>query len=178
MHIRIRRWVPLAIEDCIAESHLPKLDDYGDYLFMVVHGARRGDTPGTFDTIEVNFFVGKSFLVTFHGEHTRSIDHSKQRIQKNYLPMTRGIDFLLYEITDAMVDNYFPILDHFDEAIDELESEAFDNPTKTTLDRIFSLKRDVTGLRRIFGMSTTTSSGFQTYRNPIKTCPQDSWKLS
>lgn len=142
---------PLAIEDCITESHLPKLDDYGDYLFLVVHGARRGETAGTFNTIEVNFFVGKRFLVTFHREHLKSIDKTKKRSQLNVLPLSKGLDFLLYEIMDTLVDNYFPILDYFDEAIEELEEEAFDNPTRSTLDRIFALKRDVTALRRITG---------------------------
>lgn len=140
---------PLAIEDCIAESHLPKLDDYGDYLFLVIHGARRGDPPGTFSTVDVNFFVGKRFLVTFHPEHTRSIDQIKERCRKNVQSLSKGIDFLLYEIMDRLVDNYFPILDDFDMVIDELEYEAFHNPTRATLDRIFSLRRDVTALRRI-----------------------------
>ena len=140
---------PLAIEDCIAESHLPKLDDYGEYLFLVVHGARRSDTPGTFNTIEVNFFVGKRLLVTYHREHHRSIDQTKLRCEKNIFPLSKGVDFLLYGAMDSLVDHFFPILDHFDEAIDDLEQEAFNNPTRSTLDRIFSLKRDVTALRRI-----------------------------
>jgi magnesium transporter len=142
---------PLAIEDCIAESHLPKLDDYGDYLFLVVHGARRGDTPGTFSTVDVNFFVGKRFLVTYHHEHHRSIDQTKDRCERNIFPLSRGVDFLLYGAMDALVDQFFPILDDFDEAIDELEEEAFNNPSRSTLDRIFSLKRGVTALRRITG---------------------------
>jgi len=65
--------------------------------------------------------------------------------------MSKGMDFLLYEIMDRLIDNYFPILDDFDEVIDELEYEAFHNPTRETLDRIFKLKRDVTSLRRITG---------------------------
>jgi len=140
---------PLAIEDCIGESQLPKLDDYGDYLFIVVHGARRGDAPGTFNTVEVNFFIGKRYLVTFHPEQSRSIDQTKQRCQKNSLTLSRGADFLLHEIMDGLVDNYFPLLDDFDEVIDELEREAFETASKTTLDRIFALKRDVTALRRV-----------------------------
>ena len=130
---------PLAIEDCIAESQLPKLDDFGDYLFLVIHGARRGDAPGTFNTIEVNFFIGKRFLVTFHPQHSRSIDQTKQRCQKNSLTLSRGADFLLHEIMDGLVDDYFPILDDFDEVIDELERQAFESASKTTLDRIFAL---------------------------------------
>lgn len=63
----------------------------------------------------------------------------------------KGADFFLYEIMDGLVDDYFPILDDFDETIDNLEREAFDNPTRATLDNIFTIKRAVTSLRRIIG---------------------------
>jgi len=140
---------PLAIEDCIAESHLPKLDDFGDYLFLVLHGARRGDVSGTFKTIELNFFLGKRYLVTYHQQLSRSINRTKERCLKNSLAMSRGMDFLLYEILDGTVDNYFPILDDFDEVINELEHEAIHNPSNDILNRIFSLKRDGMYLRRV-----------------------------
>ena len=133
---------PLAIEDCIAESHLPKLDDYGDYLFLVVHGARKGDAPGTFNTIELNCFVGKHFLITIHPAHNKSIDQTKERCERNSQKLSKGIDFLLYELMDCLVDNYFPIIDEFDEVIDSLEYEAFHQPTRATLDHIFTLKRE------------------------------------
>jgi magnesium transporter len=140
---------PLAIEDCIAESHLPKLDDFGEYLFLVLHGARRGDVSGTFKTIELNFFLGKRYLVTYHQQLSRSINRTKERCLKNSLAMSRGMDFLLYEILDGTVDNYFPILDDFDEVVNDLEHEAIHNPSKDTLNKIFSLKRDGMSLRRV-----------------------------
>ncbi|MEK6684666.1 MAG: magnesium/cobalt transporter CorA [Nitrospirota bacterium] len=140
---------PLAIEDCIAESQLPKLDDFGDYLFLVLHGARRGDVSGTFKTVELNFFLGKRYLVTYHQQLSRSINRTKERCLKNSLAMSRGMDFLLHEILDGTVDNYFPILDDFDEVVNELEHEVVHNPNKDILNRIFSLKRDGMHLRRV-----------------------------
>jgi len=140
---------PLAIEDCIGESHLPKLDDFGDYLFLVLHGARRGDVPGSFKTVELNFFLGKRYLVSYHQPLSRSVNRTKERCLKNSLAMSRGMDFLLYEILDGTVDNYFPILDDFDELINELEHEAVRNPGKDILNRILSLKRDGMYLRRV-----------------------------
>ena len=142
---------PLAIEDCIAESHLPKLDDYGNYLFLVVHGARQGELPGTFNTVEINCFVGKRFLVTVRREHSKSLDQTKERCFRNPQKFSRGIDFLLYEIMDGLIDNYFPVLDDFDEVIDKLEYETLHHPTRTTLDRIFNLKRGMTAVRRTTG---------------------------
>ncbi len=140
---------PLSIEDCIAESHLPKLDDFEDYLFLVLHGARGGEAPGSFATVELNFFLGRRFLVTFHSQMSRSINRVKERCQKNSLSFARGADFLLHEILDGMVDNYFPVLDAFDTEIDQLEQRAFTDPSKVTLDAIFALKRDVMQLRRV-----------------------------
>ena len=140
---------PLAIEDCIAESHLPKLDDFTDYLFLVLHGARRAEVAGTFATVELNFFLGKRYLVSYHQQLSRSINRTKERCLKNSLSMSRGMDFLLYEILDGTVDNYFPILDDFDEVITELEQEAIHNPSPDILTRIFSLKRDGMALRRV-----------------------------
>jgi len=140
---------PLAIEDCVGESHLPKLDDFGDYLFLVLHGARSGEAQGTFKTVELNFFLGKRYLVTYHQPLSRSINRTKERCLKNSLTISRGMDFLLYEILDGTVDNYFPILDDFDEVLDELEREVTASPTKETLNRIFTLKRDGMALRRV-----------------------------
>ena len=140
---------PLAVEDCIAESHLPKLDDFGDYLFLVLHGARRGEIQGDFTTVEQNFFLGKRYLVSYHQQLSRSINRTKERCLKNSLSMSRGMEFLLYEILDGTVDNYFPILDDFDEVLNELEHEVVHNPSKDVLNRILSLKRDGLYLRRV-----------------------------
>jgi len=82
---------------------------------------------------------------------SRSINRTKERCLKNSLAMSRGMDFLLYEILDGTVDNYFPILDDFDEVVNELEHEVIHNPSKETLNRIFSLKRDGMALRRVTG---------------------------
>ncbi|HEY5648972.1 MAG TPA: magnesium/cobalt transporter CorA [Nitrospiria bacterium] len=142
---------PLAVEDCIAESQLPKIDDFGDYLFLVLHGARRSDTPGTFTTSELNFFLGKRYLVSYHQHLSQSILRTKERCGKNSLTLSRGMTFLLHEILDGTVDDYFPILDDFDEVFYELEKEVSDNATKETLSRIFSLKRDGVALRRVTG---------------------------
>ncbi len=141
---------PLAIEDCIAETLLPKVDDFGDYLFLVLHGSRAA-TEQTFDTIEINFFLGENYLVTYHDEESRSINRTRERCIKISPAMTQGADFLLHDILDGLVDNYSPILDRFDEAIERIEDEVFAQPDKATLNKIFSLKRDIMHLRRVTG---------------------------
>ncbi|MDC4205669.1 MAG: magnesium/cobalt transporter CorA [Candidatus Manganitrophus sp.] len=140
----------LAIEDCISETLLPKIDDYGDYIFLVLHGARTmGDQ--TFVTAEINFFLGSNYLVSYHDEPSRSISQAKERCLRSGPAITRGVDFLLHEILDAMVDHYFPVLDQFDSIIDGIEEEVFAQPDRETLNKIFSMKKEVMHLRRVAG---------------------------
>ncbi|MFY9268436.1 MAG: magnesium/cobalt transporter CorA [Candidatus Manganitrophaceae bacterium] len=141
---------PLAIEDCISETPLPKIDDYGDYIFLVLHGSRPM-TDDTFVTAEMNFFLGDRYLVSYHDESSRSINRAKERCLRQGPSITRGVDFLLHEILDAMVDNYFPVLDQFDTRIDRIEEEVFARPDRATLNQIFSLKKEVMHLRRVAG---------------------------
>ncbi len=139
----------LAIEDCLTESSLPKIDDYGDHLFLVLHGSTKDPVPGQFTTYEIDCFISRNYLVTVHYHPSRSIDRSKDRCRKESPTMSMGMDFLLHEILDGMVDNYFPLLDDYDEMIDALEDEVFSKPTQMTLNKIFSLKRDIMHLRRV-----------------------------
>jgi magnesium transporter len=140
---------PLAIEDCLSESLLPKLDDFGEYFFLVLHGTRPGESGASFQTVQLHFFVGKRYLVTFHRFPSRSIASARERCYRNHLNLSRGVDFLLHEILDALVDHYFPILDGFDDHIDELERLVFERADSELLNRIFDLRRDVMHLRRV-----------------------------
>ncbi|MBI3805774.1 MAG: magnesium/cobalt transporter CorA [Nitrospirae bacterium] len=139
---------PLAIEDCISETLLPKIDDYRDYIFLVLHGSRAGDDQ-RFATAEMNFFLGPNYLVSYHDEPSRSIAKAKERCVKQGPSITHGVDFLLHEILDTMVDNYFPVLDQFDSAIDRIEEEVFSHPDRATLNKIFTLKKEIMHLRRV-----------------------------
>ncbi len=141
---------PLAVEDCIAETHLPKLDDYGEYLFLVVHhGARSPETPGTFTTVELNCFLGPRYLVTYHDEPSRTIAEIRRRLRKNSPTLARGVDWLLHEILDGVIDNYLPILDDVDEQMAVLERRVLEEPDHAVLTEILSLKRDVMHLKRV-----------------------------
>jgi len=139
---------PLAIEDCVAETLLPKIDDFGDYLFLVLHGSRAVEERA-FDTAEINFFLGENYLVTYHDAPSRSILRTKERWTKMSPTLVQGADFLLHDILDGMIDNYFPILDRFDEVMGQIESDVLKNPTQATLNRIFGIRRDVLHLRRV-----------------------------
>jgi len=141
---------PLAIEDCLSEVHHPKVDDYGDYAFIIVHGIRFDAPTDQFITRELDIFLGPNFLITHHKGPMRSISWARDQCVKDQLhSLHRGVDFLIHNILDQMFEHYFPNLDAIEDKIQLVQVEVFENPTTATLDRIFTLKRDVQTLRRI-----------------------------
>jgi magnesium transporter len=141
---------PLAIEDCLSEVHHPKVDDYDDYIFFIVHGIRFDAPTDRFITRELDMFLGRNYLITHHKGPMRSIAAAREQCGKNLsASLPRGVDFLIHAILDQMFEHYFPNLDAIEDKIQLVQVEVFENPTKETLDRIFALKRDVLQLRRI-----------------------------
>jgi magnesium transporter len=141
---------PLAIEDCLSDVNYPKTDDYGDYLYVIVHGIRFDVPSDSFVTRELDIFLGPNYVVTHHKGPVRSITATREQCQKGgVIPLQRGADFLVHHILDQLFDNYFPSLDAIEDKIQMIEVEVFENPGRETLDRVFSLKRDVMHLRRI-----------------------------
>jgi magnesium transporter len=141
---------PLAIEDCLSEVHHPKVDDYEEYVFIIVHGIRFDAPTDQFITRELDVFLGRNYLITHHRGPMRSITAAREQCGKNLqAAMPKGVDFLLHQVLDQMFEHYFPNLDAIEDKIQLVQVEVFENPTRETLDRIFVLKRDAMHLRRI-----------------------------
>lgn len=140
---------PLLLDDCRRTTHLPKLDAFQDYLFLIVHAYHFNAPSDHFETTQLSTFLGPHYLLTYHSEPLSSIDSIAERCAIGESLLERGPAFLLHKILDALVDDYSPILDTFDEMIDGLEEEVFKDPSPATLRRIFSLRHDVVRLRRL-----------------------------
>jgi magnesium transporter len=141
---------PLAIEDCLSEVHHPKIDDYETYIFAILHGIRFDAPTDSFITRELDIFLGPNYLITHHNGPMRSVTAVRDQCNKNLqAAMPRGVDFLLHAILDQMFEHYFPSLDAIEDKIQLVQVEVFENPSRETLDRIFTLKKDVMQLRRI-----------------------------
>jgi magnesium transporter len=141
---------PLAIEDCLAEVHHPKVDDYEAYIFVIIHGMRFDAPTDSFITRELDVFLGKNYLITHHKGPMRSIGTLREMCSKNLVnSLPKGTDFLLHQILDLLFEHYFPNLDAIEDKVQLVQIEVFENPTRETLDRVFALKRDVLQLRRI-----------------------------
>jgi magnesium transporter len=143
---------PLAIDDALQESHVPKVDDWGDYLYLVLHAVTFDQSEDDLlDTLELDIFLGKNYLVTHHDYPIHAIQRMWDICQRDERHMRNGADYFLYKLTDEVVASYMPVVEGLDEAIDRAEDQVFDRPTNATLEQIFSLKRAVLNLRRIIG---------------------------
>lgn len=142
----------LSVEDCIETRNQPKVEAFEKYLFFIVHGIKPGEThPGNFVTKELDGFLGVNFVVTFHIQRFRAIKTVKQRIRSTPFVCQRGSAYLLQNIFDELVDLYMPIVDKFDEAINELEDRVFamKNNSSNVLGEVMDIRRSVARLRRI-----------------------------
>ncbi|WP_438480122.1 magnesium/cobalt transporter CorA [Oleiharenicola lentus] len=140
---------PLAIEDCMTPSSLPKIEDYEDYLFMVTHAVdfTRQDK---FATTELDFFLGKEFLVTFHRTPLRSVTALIDRLAKNAGPGPRGPDRLAHSLLDLLVDNYAPMLSELHAELEEIEEVVLSqDSSKAFVTELLKVRKDFTQLRHI-----------------------------
>ena len=143
---------PLAVDDALQESHVPKVDDWGQYLYIVLHGVVLDRSRGvSIDTRELDVFIGKNFLVTHHDEPISAVDKVWDAVHRDDRPFKHGMDNLLYRIADEIVASYMPVVEELDDEIDKVEVQLFDRPAPGTLERIFDLKRAILHLRRILG---------------------------
>ncbi|HPG00378.1 MAG TPA: magnesium/cobalt transporter CorA [Kiritimatiellia bacterium] len=140
---------PLAIEDCLAVSERPKVDDYGDYIFMVIHAVDYLNSAHEFRTTELNLFIGKNFLVTVHQDPLRSIGAMIDRVIKNAPLIARAPDRLTYHILDSLLENYNPALEELSREIGDLEEKILTNSSTSAFHDILQLKSEVQRLRQI-----------------------------
>jgi magnesium transporter len=139
----------LAIEDALAEIHFPKIESYGDYLYLVLHGIDFQARHHMFKTKDVDFFVAPQFLITIHHGASRSIAKVAQVCERNSQMLAEGTGALLHRLLDALVDNYRPEIEKLQERLDRLETEVFEKPNPKLARQILDFKRDVASLRKV-----------------------------
>ncbi len=143
---------PLAIEDCLHLDQRPKLEEYGDAIFVVTHAFTcPGGNPAELDLTEVHCFLGERFLVTVHDRPLVALETVWQRAKADARLARGGTDFLLHQVLDEMVDAHFPLIDLVGEAVDVLEEDVLSRPSPAQLQRIFDLKRSLASMRRVLG---------------------------
>jgi magnesium transporter len=152
---------PLAIEDTMQYSQRPKIESYnhiGDvfrhgYFFMVIHGPDLEQfRQKKVQTSELDLFVSQNYLITVHDEPMKALSDLMVRAGADCrIILDSGIDMLLHNILDHLIDNYLPILDDFQEVLDSIEERAVTEPTTGLLSEIAERKKELLNLRRIIG---------------------------
>jgi magnesium transporter len=139
----------LAVEDALSEMHHPKIESYGDYLYLILHGIDFSASEHCFTTRDIDFFLGPNYLVTVHPGVSRSIGKVGDLCKRNDRVLGEGPGDLLYRIVDTMVDNYRPEVDGLSERLDTLEKDVFERPSPALARDILDFKRDVSSLRQV-----------------------------
>jgi len=136
----------LAVDDAQHFGQRPKIEDYDNFTYMVVHGA----SPDGTSTNEVHFILAEHFVVTVHHGPCPAMDQARQRISHQ---RPAGLELpqiaLIYLIIDQLVDSFFPMLDSFDGQIDELEDAILVKPTDAQLGTLFTMKRSLITVRKV-----------------------------
>ena len=140
---------PLAIEDCTNTNDYPKVDNFENYLFIIMHAVDFNSREKELATLELDIFLGKNYVVTYHSRSIKSVIQTKERCLRDPLGvMGKGADLLVYTIIDALADNFIPTLNTLDYRIDEIEEEIFvDDPD--FLNKIVTIRNDIINLRKI-----------------------------
>jgi magnesium transporter len=141
----------LSIEDCVTRETVPKLEIFENHIFVVFKGLEFDPkTPHIVDYRHFSAFLGENFLITVHRKPLNEINSLKEKIMaKDEAVLKKNADFLLYMIFDGVVDNYLPVMDHLEDALEELEELALQKPQPHTMKRIFKLKKELIFLRKI-----------------------------
>ena len=140
---------PLAIEDCVTPSSLPKVEDYEDYLFIVTHGVDFTRTE-KFNTTELDLFLGKDYLVSFHTAALKSVQGTIDRCMKATGVFARGPDRLAHMLLDALVDNYKPVMDELHKELEEIEDTVLGTEAHQNLiPELLEVRTEISHLRQI-----------------------------
>ncbi len=151
---------PLAVEDCLNRRYArPKVDDYGDFIFLTLHGIDYARTDETVHTTELDLFVGSHFVISSTVDSIPSIQHLADDIERMRWTGeastngdgTAAPSALAHVIVDALVDSVLPALDRMHEVTDLIEVDALERPDRDTLAQIQHLKRSANELHRVMG---------------------------
>jgi len=143
---------PLAIDDALQESHVPKLDDWGNYLYVVLHSVNFNvKESDRVETLELDIFLGGNYMITHHDQSIQAVDRVWSLVQRDERHLKNGADHLFYRLADEVVASYMPVIEKLDEEIDTVENRVFEKADPQTVEIIFMLKRAVLRLRRVIG---------------------------
>ena len=140
---------PLVLEDISNTDQRPKFEDYGDYLYIVLKMLHDGPTNPDITAEQVSIIFGKDFVLSFEEAEPTVFDPVRERIRSGRARVREhGADYLAYSLLDAVVDNYFSLLEELGERMEQLQGELSDSPTRAIQQRLHHLRGQMVLLRR------------------------------
>ena len=162
---------PLDLEDCLSRIERPKIDEYEDYLFIVLHFPLFNPAARVTRPSQVAIFIGEDYLVTLHSGDLRPLTTLFRDCQSNesarHENMARSPGYLFYRIFDRLVDYCFPILNKIISNIEAVEDAAFSKPVPQTVREILVIRRDMISFRRIIRSINSVLASLETREWPI-----------
>ena len=164
---------PLVLEDVVHAGQRPKMEDMGEYLYIVLKmlshsSASTGDGQNAFDSEQVSLIVGTNFVISFQEREGDVFQSIRDRIHKGKGRIRKtGSDYLAYTLMDAIVDNYFIILEDMGERIETLQESVLSQPDPSTLRMIQDTRREMISLRRSIWPLREALSGLQRTDSPL-----------
>jgi magnesium transporter len=140
---------PLVIEDILHTKQRPKVEDYDDYLYIVIQMLDFNDKKNHLGSEQISLILGPSYVISFQERKGDTFNAVRDRIRNNKGKIRRmGADFLAYSLLDAIVDNYYVILERLGEKIETMEADTIKHPSPKSLHQIHKLKRELVILRK------------------------------
>lgn len=141
---------PLSIDDALVEIHVPKIDDWGNYLYTSLIAVNPQLPLDDIDkSIELDVFLGTNFIVTYHQETLPSVDLVWNNLLRNKSHLQHNSKYILYQIIDELANEYMQMIDFLDTRVEQIEDTVIIKPETKMLEEIFSIKRSLLNLRRI-----------------------------
>jgi len=140
---------PLVLEDIMHTAQRPKIEEFEDYIFVVVKMIYFDDKKNDIEAEQLSIILGPNFVISFQEKEGDVFDHVRERIRRNKGRIRKmKADYLAYALLDTIVDHYFIVLEKLGEKIEGMEEELVTNPTPETLQNIHTLKRELIFLRK------------------------------
>ena len=136
----------LAVEDARHGHQRPKIEEYGDSVFAVMHQLE--EAGDAYSISEVSVFVGRNYVLSVRNHSEQHFLGVRERCEREPQLLQHGAGFVLYALMDAVVDRYFPIMDRLESELDEIEDQIFKKgAARTNIERLYALKRKITLLK-------------------------------
>jgi len=141
---------PLLIEDAFADATTPKAEDFGDYLYLIIHGLSDDDaSDGEVQTADLDLFIGADFLITHYRLPFKALGQTWRRVESDPHLLAKGPAFVAHAIIDSLVDEFLPLMESLDAEVDRIEEKILADSSPELMERIFRMKHSLHRIRRV-----------------------------